>query len=122
MPKHKGIATLHVMVVRSRDLGKLWAYFYPLESSLAVITILKYSKRIVFLTVSAHVREGYSSLFSVCANNIWELTPLQPLKYAPNGRRPYFIGFKCADFFYISDTSVCFGLVFWDYCEVGNAE
>ena len=35
---------------------------------------------------------------SVCENNIWELTPLQPLKYAPNGRRPYFIGFKCASF------------------------
>ena len=39
-----------------------------------------------------------SACLSVCANNIWELTPLQPLKYAPNGRRPYFIGFKCADF------------------------
>ena len=24
--------------------------------------------------------------------------PLQPLKYAPNGRRLYFIGFKCAIF------------------------
>ena len=35
---------------------------------------------------------------SVCDNNIWELTPLQPLKYAPNGGRPYFIGFKCAEF------------------------
>ena len=60
----------------------------------------------LLLTLSAHAREGYSSAFSVClsvclsvcANNIWELTLLQPLKYAPNGRRPYFIGFKCADF------------------------
>ena len=54
------------------------------------------------LTLSAHALEGYSSDFSVCLsvceNNIWELTPLQPLKYAPNGRRPYFIGFKCAGF------------------------
>ena len=38
------------------------------------------------------------SVLSVCANNIWEITPLQPLKYAPNKRTPYFIGFKCADF------------------------
>ena len=49
---------------------------------------------------------SYSVCLSVCPpdcesvlpNNIWELTPLQPLKYAPNGRRPNFIGFKCADF------------------------
>ena len=27
-------------------------------------------------------------------------TPLQPLKYALNGRRPYYSGFKCADFLY----------------------
>ena len=57
---------------------------------------------VMLLTLSAHAREGYSSAFSVCLsvceNNIWELTPLQPLKYAPNGRRPYFIGFKCAGF------------------------
>ena len=39
-----------------------------------------------------------SVCLSVCENNIWELTPLQPLKDAPNGRRPYFIGFKCAGF------------------------
>ena len=57
----------------------------------------------MLLTLSAHAREGYSSEFSVslsvCDNNIWELTPLQPLKDAPNRRRPYFIGFKCAEFF-----------------------
>ena len=39
-----------------------------------------------------------SVCLSVCENNIWELTPLQPLKYAPNGGRPYFIGFKCGGF------------------------
>ena len=43
---------------------------------------------------------------SVCENNIWELMPLQPLKYAQNGRRPYFIGFKCAGFF---DKPCCLG-------------
>ena len=56
----------------------------------------------LLLTRSMHAREGYSSEFfvclSVCDNNIWELTQLQPLKYAPNRRRPYFIGFKCAEF------------------------
>ena len=45
---------------------------------------------------SARMRERVTIVLflSVCENNIWELTPLQPLKYAPNGRRPHFIGFK----------------------------
>ena len=68
---------------------------------------------LLLLTLCAHAREGrvvhflpvcLSVSLSVCDNNIWELTPLQPLKYAPNGRRPCFIGFKCAEF--LTNTAV----------------
>ena len=36
-PKYEGIATLCIMEVRSRDLKKLQANFYPLESSPAIV-------------------------------------------------------------------------------------
>ena len=49
---------------------------------------------------------SFSVCLSVCLSVKIKLPPLQPLKYAPNGRRPYFIGFKMCRFF---DKGCCLG-------------
>ena len=66
-------------------------------------SVRSFTNVLLLTLISAHAREGYSSqssvCLSICANNIWELTLLQSLKYDQMGEDHTLLALsKCADF------------------------